>query len=287
MRLPDIPRNVLLTGCSSGIGWGSAHVLREAGWVVYPTARKLADLERLRDAGFAAIELDVSSPESVAGAVETYLQAVDGVPGALINNAGFGQPGAIEDLSREAVRYQFEVNVVGLHDLTQRLAPIFRAQGKGRIVQVSSVVGRLALPFLGVYSASKFAVEAMADALRVELSGSGVGVSLIEPGPIATEFRTNAVAKADEHVKAEESSFGAFYMKEMVARRDRQKKAHDSFRLPPEAVGRKMLHALTSPHPKRRYCVTLPAYMGAMLRRFAPYSLTDALLARQVHARNQ
>lgn len=287
MALPPIPRNVLLTGCSTGIGWGSAHFLREAGWQVFPTARKPEDLGRLKEAGFTPIRLDVASASSVEDAVAEYLEYVAGAPGALINNAGFGQPGALEDLNREAVRYQFEVNVIGLHDLTQRLAPVFRRQGAGRIVHVSSVVGRLALPFLGAYSATKFAVEALGDALRVEMSGTGVGVSIIEPGPIHTEFRTNAVAKANEHVHAGESSFGAVYLKEFVSRRDRQKKAYDPFSKPPEAVARKMLHALSSPRPRHRYCVTLPAHAGAWMRRLLPYVVSDALLRRQVKKRSE
>jgi len=286
-KLPPVPRNVLVTGCSTGIGRATAVLLKKHGWRVFPTARRASDLDVLRTAGFEPIEMDMADADSVAAGAEIFLKATAGRPGALVNNAGFGQPGALEDLSREAVRYQFEVNVIGLHDITHRLAPVFRSQGAGRIVNISSVVGWMALPFLGAYSASKFAVEGLTDALRVEMSGSGVGVSLVNPGPIITEFRHNAVSKAGEHVNADDSSFGELYMNELVERRDRQKKAYDPFSKPPEAVGAKILHALESGHPRRHYPVTLPAYLVAFLRRFAPTALTDALLARQVRVRNQ
>jgi short-subunit dehydrogenase len=282
MALPSITRSVCITGCSSGIGEATAHFFRERGWNVIPTARKESDIEALREAGFDPVNLDVTCESSVNLAAERVLAACSGNLGAVVNNAGYGQAGAMEDLSREAMLHQFMVNVVGMQDFCNRFVPTFRAAGAGRIVNISSVVGRMALPFLGVYSASKFAVEAMSDAQRIELRGSGVGLSIVEPGPIITQFRKACVASAEEQLKdTDRSVFGKFYTKELKRRKDSQKEVNFINR-PPEDVAKKIYHALTSSRPKRRYCVTIPAYAGAFMRRFAPYALTDRMLYRQV-----
>jgi short-subunit dehydrogenase len=213
---------------------------------------------------------------------ETLRRFGDGL-GALVNNAGFGQPGAVEDLSRETMRAQFEVNVFGLQDLTKRLLPTMRHQGWGRIVNISSVVGRVALPFMGIYSASKFAVEALSDAMRVELHDSGVAVSVVEPGPIETSFGANAVTSGKANLDPERSVFGAAYRQRLdrVATRNKHKEA---FRLPPDAVARAVQHALESSHPRRRYAVTIPAHLGAFLARFAPDAVVDRLLLAYVRS---
>jgi len=279
MAFPAIKKTVMVTGCSSGIGAATAHVLRKAGWTVTPTARKAVDLERLRAEGFDPVELDVADSASVQAAAAIVLER--GPLGAVVNNAGFGQPGALEDLSREALRYQFEVNVFGLQELTNALIPHFRERGAGRIVHVSSVLGRVSTPFVGAYCASKFAVEALADAQRVELANTGIAVSLIEPGPIESKFRLTAVEHS-EQVDFDESRFGESMRREAERRRKKNGRSGNRFTLPPEAVGEKILHAVESRRPKRRYCVTVPAYLGAWLRRLAPYSLTDRILAKQV-----
>ncbi len=285
MKFPAIEnRSVLVTGCSSGIGRATAELLRSTGWTVFPTARKVADLDALRQAGFDAIKLDVSSSESIAVAVERVLVKSDGMLGAVVNNAGFGMPGAIEDLTRDAMRYQFEVNLFGLQELTNKLIPVFRKQGYGRIVNISSVVGRLSLPFMGIYSASKFALEAVSDALRVELSQDRISVSLVEPGPIRTSFSTNCAGQGEEKLDADGSKFGAAY-KQYFAKRRNGGMGEDRFRLPPEAVAEKILHALESPHPKIRYCVTLPAYFGSWAARFVPAKIIDRLMIGHVKKR--
>ncbi len=281
MSLPDVPRTVVVTGCSSGIGLSTARLLRERGWTVLPTARKPADLEMLRGEGFDPVDIDVADGASTARAAEEILGRTGGVVGALVNNAGFAQPGAMEDLTRDALRRQFEVNVFGLQDLTNRLLPVMLKQKAGRIVNVSSVVGRVALPFLGIYSATKFAVEAMSDALRVELVDTGVFVSLIEPGPIITAFRANAVQAAEGHAAPEGSRFKAYYEKELARRKKSQKKVNWINR-PPEDVAVKIAHALESSWPCRRYPVTVLAHVGALLRRFAPDSLMDWSMAKDV-----
>lgn len=271
---------VLITGCSSGIGKAAALEMKARGWSVWTTARKPEDLEQLRRDGLQALELDVSDPASIDQAVRTLRGATGGHLKALVNNAGFGQPGALEDLSRDQLRYQFEVNVFGLLDLTHRLLPDLMRDGDARLVHVSSVVGRVALPFMGIYSASKFAVEALADVQRVELNGTGIRVSLVEPGPIRTEFSSNAVAQGSPALEAPESRFAGLYRKTLAKRRVENGAA--PFALPPEAVAAKIAHALTSPRPKRRYHVTLPARFGAFASRFFPDALIDVILTREL-----
>ncbi len=285
MKIPLIEnRSVLVTGCSSGIGRATAELLRSKGWKVFPTARKVADLDELKQAGFDAIKLDVASSESINVAVDWVLTKNEGKLGTVVNNAGFGMPGAIEDLSRDAMRYQFEVNLFGLQELTNRLIPVFRKQGYGRIVNVSSVVGRMSLPFMGIYSASKFALEAVSDALRVELSQDQISVSLVEPGPIKTSFSTNCAGQGEERLNTDGSKFGAAY-KQYFAKRRQGGMSEDRFRLPPEAVAEKILHALESPRPKIRYCVTIPAYLGSWAARFVPASWVDRLMIGHVKTR--
>lgn len=278
---PVVSKTVLVTGCSSGIGLSAAQMLRQHGWNVLPTARKEEDLQRLRDEGFTPIPLDVSREDSVAKAVEETLRLTGGTLGALVNNAGFGQPGAMEDLTRNAMRYQFEVNVFGLQDLSNRLLPVFHKQGYGRIVNISSVLGRITIPFMGIYCASKYAVEAMSDVLRVELKGTGISVSIVEPGPIETSFGKNAVERGKSQLSQVQSRFSERYQ-HRVHGSERGKTA--PFTLPPEAVACKIVHALESPRPRRRYPVTFVAHAGSFMRRFFPDAWMDAMMGARMRA---
>ncbi len=273
-------KTVLVTGCSSGIGRASADLLRSSGWLVVPTARTEEDLDTLRNDGYTPVRLDLADENSVEEAAGEALEILGGQLGGLVNNAGFALMGAMEDVSREALRHQMEVNFIGVQDLTNRFIPVLRAQGWGRIVNVSSVYGRVAAPLVGSYCASKFALEAATDALRIELWSTGVGVSLIEPGPIITEFRSNAAAVAAEHLDAGQSRFGDTYDQKITRKKKRTPKP-DFFRKPPSAVAIKIRHALESNHPRRRYGVTPAATLVAVLRRIAPDALLDAALRRQ------
>ena len=182
-------KSILITGCSSGIGLCAAETLKARGWRVFATARKPEDIARLKDeVGVESLYLDYAEPDSIAEAAEHVLKATDGRLDALFNNGGYGQPGALEDIRRDVLRAQFEANVFGWHDLTARVIPAMRKRGQGRIVFCSSVLGLIGAPYRGAYCASKFAIEALADTLRMELQGSGIHVVLIEPGPIATRF---------------------------------------------------------------------------------------------------
>ncbi|AKJ63860.1 Sulfoacetaldehyde reductase [Kiritimatiella glycovorans] len=266
-------KSVLITGCSSGIGRAAARMLKTRGWEVLPTARKEEDLASLREEGFSPRKIELADEDSVSGLLN-QLQHDGRLPGALVNNAGYGQPGAIEDLNRELLRRQFEVNVFGLQQLANGFVPSFRKRGCGRIVHVSSMLGRLSMPLNGAYSASKFALESLADAQRVELHDSGVAVSLIEPGPIYTEFHASARRRGSATLRTPHSPFLPLY--EKFEHADRAPRTAARFALPPEAVARKIVHALESPHPRIRYRVTIPALLGEAAQRLLPACWIDA-----------
>lgn len=287
-RYPPAPsKTVLVTGASSGIGRATALLLRDRGWTVFPTARRPEDLDALRAEGFDPLPLELSDSASVAAAASAVLDRTSGRLGALVNNAGYGQPGALEDVSRDALRRQFETNVLGPADLTARLIPAFRAQRAGRIVFLSSVVGRVAIPFMGAYCASKFAVEALGDEWRMELAAAGISVSLVEPGPIATSFRRRTVREAHAGgLSDRESPFARHYARDWRDEVRTFTRPTDVFRKPPEAVARKILHALESSRPRTRYPVTLAAHLGVWASRHLPPRLLDALMTSKVIGRD-
>jgi NAD(P)-dependent dehydrogenase (short-subunit alcohol dehydrogenase family) len=270
-------RTILITGCSSGIGLAAARVMRARGWRVLATARRDADLERLAAEGFETLPLELADPVSIAACADAALTRTDGRLFALFNNAAYGQPGAIEDIRADVLRHQFEVNVIGTHDLTQRLLPAMRRLGRGRIINCSSVLGLVAAPWRGAYCASKFALEGLSDALRLELKGSGIHVSLIEPGPIRTRFIENAMVAAHAHVDIAGSVHRETYAR-VIAGMERGGK--QLFKLEPEAVAAKLVHAVESARPKTRYYVTTPTYVAAYLKRLLPTRLMDVLAAK-------
>ncbi len=271
-------RSVLISGCSSGIGLATARGLRVRGWRVFATARKPADVATLAAEGFESLRLDVDSSDSIRAAVEDVLRRTDNRLYALVNNGGFGLPGAVEDLPRAGLRAQFETNVFGGQELIRLLMPTFRAQNEGRIVQMSSMLGYVALAYRGAYCASKYAIEGLTDALRLELRGANIHVALVEPGPIAARFRDNAYAAFKQWIDKDASAHRAQY-DAMIARLEGQR-GPLPFTLPPEAVLKRVIHALESRHPHRRYQVTVPAYLSALLQRLLPTPLLDGLLDR-------
>lgn len=272
------PRSILITGCSSGIGLCTARGLRARGHRVFASARKDDDVARLREEGLEAVSLDLDDSQSIREGLATVLEATGGGLDALFNNAAWGLNGALEDISREALRAQFETNVFGTMELTRQVIPVMRRQGFGRIIQNSSVLGLVALPYRGPYSTSKFALEALSDTLRLELKGSGIAVSLIEPGPILSRFRANALAAFKAHVDLSNSVHRQAYEAQLA--RLSKEGATQSFTLGPEAVLAKVIHALESPRPKIRYYVTIPTYIFAYLRRLLPHGIMDSLLQR-------
>jgi NAD(P)-dependent dehydrogenase (short-subunit alcohol dehydrogenase family) len=256
---------VLITGCSSGIGECVAAGLKARGYRVFASARKDSDVARLGDEGFEAIKLDLCDADSINAALDTLLARTGGKLYGLFNNGAYGQPGAVEDLDTDTLRTQFETNFFGWHELTCRVLPIMRRQGYGRIIQNSSVLGLVALKWRGAYTASKFAIEGLSDTLRLELSGSGIHVSLIEPGPIESRFRENAYAAFKANIDIESSPHREAYRR--VQARLANEDETQPFSLPGEAVLKKVVHALESKHPKPRYYVTVPTYALGFLRR--------------------
>ena len=271
-------KSILITGASSGIGLASARLLRAKGWRVLATARAEADLIMLqRDAGVEALHLELADPRSVAWCASEALRLTDGKLTALFNNAAYGQVGAVEDLDPAVLRQQFEVNLFGTHDLTRRIMPAMRANGHGRIVQCSSVLGIVSVPYRGAYCASKFALEALSDAMRHELRGTDIHVSIIEPGPIRTRFVERALATFRATVDIENSAHRTTYLARLAAMEQGGK---STFKLEPEAVAWKLVHAVESPRPKRRYAVTIPTYIAAVSKRVLPASLADWIAQR-------
>lgn len=268
-------RSVLITGCSSGIGRCLADGLKVRGYRVFATARKPTDVQALAEAGFEALTLDLASSASIRAAAAEVLARSGNRLYALVNNAGFGQPGAVEDLTREALTAQFEANLFGPHELTAQFLPVFRSQNAGRIVQLSSLLGLVCMPYRGAYNASKFALEALSDTLRLELRGTGIHVSLIEPGPITTEFRANARTAYRTHIDAAGSAHRRQYT---AVERRLDTDAPAPFALAPTAVLRKVIHALESTRPRARYPVTVPAHLFTWLRRLLPTRALDRLL---------
>ena len=272
-------RIVLITGCSSGIGLDAAHRLRARGWRVFASCRRETDCARLRDAGFEAPRIDYADEASIESGLSQVVEATGGRLDALFNNGAYACPGLVEDLPRGALREIFEANVFGWHDLTRRVIPLMRAQGHGRIVQNSSVLGLVAIGWRGAYVSTKFAIEGLTDTLRVEMRGTGIHVSLIEPGPVTTRIRENARAPFERWLDWENAHRSDEYRDKLRPRLygDYSK---DRFELPPAAVTKRLIHALESPRPRARYYVTTPTYMMGTLRRILPTRALDWLIAK-------
>ncbi len=271
-------RTILISGCSSGIGLEAAKTLKARGWRVLATARKAEDLKRLEsELGVEAFEMELSDLKSINACADAVLARTDGKIDALYNNAAYGVIGAMEDITGEVLRKHLDVNVVGTHELTRRIIPAMRAQGHGRIVTCSSVLGLVSGPFRGPYCASKFAVEAMTDALRYELKGSGISVSLLEPGPIRTQFLPSTLATFKATIDVARSPHKAAYAKRLAAM---ENDTASKLKLGPEAVVKKLILALESPNPKARYMISPHTYVAATLKRVLPGRVLDMVLGR-------
>ncbi|WP_136678502.1 SDR family oxidoreductase [Neptunomonas sp. XY-337] len=281
-------RTILITGCSSGIGLAAAQQLKSRGYHVFATARQEQDVAQLQSQGFQAHLLDLDDSQSIERAVNWVLAETGGELYALFNNGAYGQPGAVEDLSRDVLRQQFETNLFGWLELTNKLLPVMRQQGYGRIIQNSSVLGLITLKYRGAYNASKFALEGLSDTLRQELHGSGVYVSLIEPGPITSKFRDNAFAKFRANIDTSNSAHKTTYeaVESRLAKQDSAQET-DFLTLGPEAVIDKLIHALEAKRPRNRYYVTLPTYLFAYLRRLLPSCALDYVLRRVADQENR
>lgn len=271
-------RSILITGCSSGIGHTVAHGLKARGWQVFAAARRPEDVARLNAEGLESLRLDLDDSASIHAAVEAVLQRSGGRLDALFNNGGFGQVGAVEDLTRDSLREQFETNLFGWVELTNLVVPVMRRQGHGRIVMNSSVLGYAAFAYRGAYNAVKFALEGISDTLRHELHGSGIHVCLVEPGPIISRFRENCLPHFHKHIDWQHSVHRAQYEGQLA--RLNKPGPVAPFTLPPGAVLAKVIHALESPRPKARYPITVPSVAFWWLKRFLPIRWMDWVLMR-------
>ncbi|MDG1802466.1 MAG: SDR family NAD(P)-dependent oxidoreductase [Paracoccaceae bacterium] len=267
-------RSVLITGSSSGIGYDAAHGLRDAGWRVFASCRKQADCDRLIAEGFESPSIDYSNADTLTSGLAKVLEATGGTLDALYNNGAYACPGLVEDLPVGALRDIFETNFFGLHDLTRRVIPVMRAQGHGRILNCSSVLGFAVLPYRGAYNSTKFAMEGLTDTLRIEMRGTGIHVVLIEPGPITSDIRKNAIPHFEKWIDWENSARAEEYRRGL-SKRLYEDNGPDTFELPASAVTKKILHALTSKQPKPRYYVTFPTYLMGTLKRILPTRAMD------------
>ncbi|KTD35270.1 short chain dehydrogenase/reductase family transporter protein [Legionella moravica] len=269
---------IFITGCSSGIGYETVFALQKRGHRVIASCRKSEDVARLIEEGVEALLMDVSESSSITNAFSELLKLTSGRLDVLINNAGYGQAGALEDISRSVIRQQFETNVFGLLELTNLAVPVMRKQGSGRIINVSSILGIISMPMRGAYNASKYAVEGLSDTLRLELKSSGIDVICIEPGPIDSRFRDNAVDRSLQHIDINNSFFKNQY--EVMLTSYKQNKADSIFTKKPDAVIKKLIHAIEAKHPKPKYPVTFPAYLFIVLKRIFSTRLLDKIILK-------
>ena len=269
---------IIVTGTSSGIGAHCARALKADGWRVFATVRKPEDIAPLEADGLEALILDYTDEATISATVAEIASRTGGRIDAVFNNGAYGQVGAVEDLPTSALRAQFETNLFGVHELTRQLIPYMRRQGHGRIVQCSSILGIISYRYRGAYAASKFALEGLTVTLRMELEGTGIHVSLIEPGPITSRFTANALSHLKGTIDLENSPHAESYKRQLA--RLEAKGAINRFKLGPEAVYAVLKHALTARKPKPHYPVTLPAKQGMLLKRFLPAALFYRLMGR-------
>jgi len=272
-------RSILITGCSSGIGLDAAMTLHRAGWRVFAGVRDEDSAARFRSAGVETARIEMAETSSIDAALADVLERTGGTLDALYNNAAFACPGAVEDLPTDALRSVFEANVFGLHHLTRAAIPVMRRQGHGRIVQCSSVLGFVPLPWRGAYSASKYALEGLTDTLRIEMRDTPLHIITLQPGPIASRIRANSIPHFERWVDWESSPRRAQYEQSLL-KRLYEPSGGDLFQLPPGAVSRVLMKALTTLRPRSHYRVTMPTHLMAAARRLLPRAALDALCAR-------
>jgi len=276
--MSDAQRSVLITGCSSGIGLDGARALRARGWRVFAACRKPEDCARLQAEGFESPHLDYSDTATITASVAQVLAATGGRLDAVFNNGAHAIPGATEDLPTDALRAIFEANLFGWHELTRQVLPVMRAQGFGRVVQCSSVLGFTPLKWRGAYVSTKFALEGLSHVLRLEMADTPIRIILIEPGPVTSRIRVNSIPHFERWIDWQASPRADQYRKTLLKRL--YEGGTDRFELPASAVTKRLIHALESPKPKVRYFVTTPTWLMAGVMRLLPLSWADRLLRR-------
>jgi len=278
--MPQTMKTILITGCSSGIGHAVAHGLQDRGWRVFATCRAAEDCARLESEGLESFPLDYDNVESIAAAVSETLSRSGGRLNAVFNNGAFGIPGLLEDLPTDALRAIFETNFFGQHELTRRVIPAMREQGHGRILMNSSVLGFVGLTWRGAYNSTKFAMEGWADTLRQELHGTNIHVSLIEPGPVASEIRRKSIPHFEKWIDAAASARASEYETRLKPRLYKSDTVRDRFELPASAVTDVVERALTSTNPRPRYRITTPTKAIYLVKRLVTTRTLDRILRR-------
>ena len=276
-------KTILITGCSSGIGYDAAHGLQKAGWKVLATCRREEDCARLRAEGLISFPLDLSDPASIEAGFNEALARANGRLDALYNNAAYGCPGAAEDLPPGALREIFETNLFGLHDLTIRAIKGMRAygeNGEGRIIQCSSVLGLVGIRWRGAYVATKFALEGLTEVLRREMRDTGIHIITLNPGPIPTKIRVNSIPHFEKWIDWKASARRDQYETSLLKRLYTPSGKPDRFELPCSAVTEQILRALTDPKPKSHYYVTKATWLAAIARRILPLRAQDWMFSR-------
>ncbi|MDE0527157.1 MAG: SDR family NAD(P)-dependent oxidoreductase [Truepera sp.] len=273
-------KTILITGCSSGIGLDTARTLQRRGWRVFATCRREEDCQTLQGEGLESFRLDYTDPASIDTAMAEALSRCDGALDAVFNNGAHGLPGAVEDLSGEALHAIFQANFFGPHEVARQALRAMRAREQGRIINCSSVLGFASMRFRGAYTATKHALEGLTDTLRLELLHTPIKVILIEPGPIRTSIREKARAHYEKWIDKGNSLWREQYETVLEPRLYDLDPPKDRGELGPEAVTAKVIHALESPNPKARYYVTRVTYLAWLLRAFVPTNARDRLWQR-------
>jgi NAD(P)-dependent dehydrogenase (short-subunit alcohol dehydrogenase family) len=272
-------KSILITGCSSGIGLAAAMEMRERGWRVFAACKQQVDCDRLRTMGFESPRMDYTDTSSLHQGLNEVLEATGGTLDVVFNNGAHGGPGAVEDLPTDALRAIFEANFFGWHEVTRSIIPIMRAQGHGRIIQCSSVLGFVTLPWRGAYVATKFALEGLTDTLRIEMRDTNIDIVLIEPGPIGTKIRENSIPHFERWIDWKSSARVEQY-KTNLLKRLYEPDGTDTFELPASAVVKKLIHAAEAKRPRARYFVTTPTYLMGFLRRLLPTRMLDWVISK-------
>ena len=273
-------KSILITGCSSGIGLDCAKTLHAHGWTGFASCRQQKDCDRLKMMGIEAPRLDHADPVSSTETIQYILTKTNGKLDAVFNNGAFAVPGAVEDLPTDALRSIYETNLFGYHEVIRQVIPIMRAQGKGKILNCSSVLGFVAMPWRGAYNSTKFALEGLTDTLRIEMRNTNINVILIEPGPIGTKIRENSIPHFERWVDWENSPRKKQYETDLIKRLYQPKNKPDTFELPVSAVTKVVMKALESHHPKPRYYVTIPTHFMGFLRRILSTRSLDWFISR-------
>lgn len=271
-------KSILITGCSSGIGRDAAKELREQGWQVFASCRAQADCDRLRAMGFDSPRIDYQDPGTITDGLAQVLEKTGGTLDALFNNGAFAVPGAVEDMPTDGLRSIFEANFFGWHELTRQVIPVMRAQGSGRIVNNSSILGFVPARWRGAYVSTKYALEGLTDVLRIEMRDTPIKVVLIEPGPVTSKIRENAIPHFERWIDWQKSPRAEQY--NALKSRLYESTGPDPFELPASAVTKKLIHALESTRPKPRYYVTTPTYLLGTLRRVLPTRAMDWIISK-------